>query len=297
MNVAIENTFRGQLRFDEPMSKHTSWRVGGIADIFYIPADLSDLQFYLASLPPATDINWVGLGSNLLVRDGGIRGVVIAPLNVLRELHSSEAGITYVEAGVTCAKLAKYAFKQGYSGADFFAGIPGTVGGALAMNAGAFGGETWNTVKRVLVINRQGELIERSAAEFRVGYRSVSQLDGEWFAAGYFDFPAGESGRGSDVRQLLQKRNASQPIGLPSCGSVFKNPAGHHAAQLIEASGLKGYQQGGASVSTKHANFIISSDSTRAADIEDLIAYVQQIVEDKFDIHLETEVRILGVSM
>jgi len=297
MKVAKAITHRGQLLVDEPMSKHTSWRVGGAADIFYVPADLPDLQYYLASLAPDTVVNWVGLGSNILVRDGGIRGVVIAPLNALRMLQIGQAGEIYAEVGVTAAKLAKFASRQGLGGADFFAGIPGTVGGALAMNAGAFGGETWSFVERLVMINRQGELIDRKPSEFKVGYRRVSQFSGEWFAAAYFSFPARAPESKSDIRQLLQKRNDSQPIGMPSCGSVFKNPVGQHAAQLIEAAGLKGYVLGNASVSDKHANFIISNEKTRAADIEALIAHVQRVVEHKFKLRLETEVRILGEAL
>ena len=297
MNVVESITYRGQLLVDEPMSKHTSWRVGGTADNFYVPADLSDLQFYLASLAPETTVSWIGLGSNILVRDGGIRGVVIASLNALRSLELNADGSICAEAGVTCAKLAKFANKHGLTGADFFAGIPGTIGGALAMNAGAFGGETWPLVERVVIINRQGQLVDRSAAEFDIGYRRVSQFAGEWFAAAYFRFAANASAQKSDIKHLLQKRNASQPIGLPSCGSVFKNPAGHYAAQLIEASGLKGYALGDASVSTKHANFIISNTKTRAADIEALIGHIQFVVEQKFNVKMETEVRILGEEL
>lgn len=298
MNVVEAMTYRGQLRVNEPMSKHTSWRVGGNADYFYIPVDLSDLQDYLASLDSTVPINWVGLGSNMLVRDGGIRGVVIAPLNALKVLKLSDEGCIYAESGVTCAKLTKFCAKNGFAGADFFAGIPGTIGGALAMNAGAFGSETWPFVEQVMMINRQGELIDRYAAEFDIGYRRVSQFAGEWFAAAYFRF-AGEaeaktSGQNSNIRHLLQKRNASQPIGLPSCGSVFKNPPGHYAAKLIESAGLKGYTLGAAGVSTKHANFIISNQATRAADIEALIGHIQAVVKQACGVELETEVRILG---
>jgi len=294
MNVVKAITYRGQLLVDEPMSKHTSWRVGGTADYYYVPADLADLQYYLATLESGTAVNWIGLGSNMLVRDGGIRGVVIAPLNALRRLELNDEGKIYAEAGVTSAKLAKFVKKHGLTGAEFFAGIPGTIGGALAMNAGAFGGETWPLVEAVVMINRQGQLIERSAAEFSVGYRRVSQFSGEWFAAAWFGFSAKTSEADFDIRHLLQKRNASQPIGLPSCGSVFKNPDGQHAAQLIEAAGLKGYALGNAGVSTKHANFIISNQQTRAADIEALIGYIQKVVKQQFGVELETEVRILG---
>ncbi|RLA11876.1 MAG: UDP-N-acetylenolpyruvoylglucosamine reductase [Gammaproteobacteria bacterium] len=294
MNVVKAITYRGQLLVDEPMSKHTSWRVGGTADYYYVPADLADLQYYLATLESGTAVNWIGLGSNMLVRDGGIRGVVIAPLNALRRLELNDEGRIYAEAGVTCAKLAKFVKKHGLTGAEFFAGIPGTIGGALAMNAGAFGGETWPLVEAVVMINQQGQLIERSASEFSIGYRSVSQFSGEWFAAAWFRFAAKTSETDSDIRHLLQKRNDSQPIGLPSCGSVFKNPAGQHAARLIEAAGLKGHVLGNASVSTKHANFIISNAQTRAADIEALIGYIRKVVKQQFGVELETEVRILG---
>ena len=294
MSVAETMTHRGKLLIDEPMSKHTSWRVGGKADHYYTPADLADLQFYLAGLELDTPITWVGLGSNMLVRDGGIRGEVIASLNGLKDLQICKDGTVYAESGVTSARLAKFCQKQGLAGADFLAGIPGTVGGALTMNAGAFGSETWPHVERVTMINRRGELVIRMASEFSVAYRRVSQFADEWFAAGYFRFNPKTTGQDSNIKHLLQKRNASQPIGLPSCGSVFKNPAGHHAAQLIEAAGLKGHYLGNARVSEKHANFIISDDKTRAADIEALIAFIQQAVKQKFNIELETEVRILG---
>ncbi len=294
MNVAESKTFRGQLLIDEPMSRHTSWRVGGKADHYYMPADLADLQFYLSRVKQDTPINWIGLGSNMLVRDGGIRGEVIASLGGLNELRLGKDGIVYAESGVTSAKLAKFCHRHGLAGAEFLAGIPGTVGGALTMNAGAFGSETWPHVERLVMINRRGELVNRLASEFSVGYRRVSQFADEWFAAGYFHFTAKTGGQDSNIRQLLQKRNASQPIGLPSCGSVFKNPVGHHAAQLIEAAGLKGHYLGDACVSQKHANFIISNDKTRAADIEALIGFIQQVVKQKFNLELETEVRILG---
>jgi UDP-N-acetylmuramate dehydrogenase len=279
------------------MAKHTSWRVGGTADRYYTPADLADLQSYLAGLAQDTPITWVGLGSNMLVRDGGIRGEVIAALNGLKDIQLRKDGAVYAESGATCGKLARFCQKQGLAGADFLAGIPGTVGGALTMNAGAFGSETWNHVERLTMINRRGELINRMASEFTVAYRKVSQFPDEWFAAGYFRFKAKTAGQDSNIKQLLKKRNDSQPIGLPSCGSVFKNPTGHHAAKLIESAGLKGHQLGDARVSEKHANFIISNENSRAADIEALIGFIQQIVKQQFDVDLETEVRILGEEL
>jgi UDP-N-acetylmuramate dehydrogenase len=286
--------FNGQLLCDELMSKHTSWRVGGKADNYYIPVDLNDLQNYLQSIPNNADINWVGLGSNMLVRDGGIRGYVISTVNALREITLCDGGFVYAQAGVTCAKLAKFCLKNGLTGADFLAGIPGTVGGALAMNAGAFGSEIWSFVTQAEMINRQGELTNRKTEEFDVHYRRVSQFNNEWFAAARFRFDTRLEQKGSNIKKLLQQRNESQPIGLPSCGSVFKNPKGQYAAKLIEAAGLKGYCHGNAWVSEKHANFIISNAQTSSKDIEGLVELIQQTVKQKFDVTLETEVRILG---
>jgi UDP-N-acetylmuramate dehydrogenase len=297
MKVAGKQSIKGKLMFDEPMSKHTSWRLGGPADRYYVPSDLQDLQNYLAELSTDLDILWVGLGSNLLVRDGGFRGQVIAPLNALNEIYLNADGSLYAEAGVSCAKLAKFCRKQGLAGADFFAGIPGTIGGALAMNAGAFGGETWATVEQLFMLDRRGRLVERSAAEFEVGYRRVSLPRHEWFAAALFRFARRDTDEDSNIRQLLQQRNASQPIGQPSCGSVFKNPPGKHAAQLIEAAGLKGYCLGTACVSDKHANFIISGSATTAGDVEALIEHIRATVAAKFDIRLESEVRIVGETL
>lgn len=294
MNVASNRSIKGKLMFDEPMSKHTSWRLGGPADRYYIPVDLADLQFFLAGLETDIDILWIGLGSNLLVRDGGFRGQVIAPLNSLKEIRLDPDGLLYVETGISCAKLAKFCQKQGLDGADFFAGIPGTIGGALAMNAGAFGGETWSVVEQVVMIDRAGNLVERSPAEFEVDYRHVGLPQQEWFAAARFRLAARAPGVPSNIRQLLQQRNATQPIGLPSCGSVFKNPEGKHAAQLIEAAGLKGYCLGSACVSEKHANFIISNSDTTASDVEALIGHIRDTIASQFDVSLEPEVRIVG---
>ena len=294
MNAANHPELRGKLLFDEPMSKHTSWRLGGPADRYYVPADLADLQAYLAGVDEESEILWVGLGSNLLVRDGGIRGQVIAPLNALRELRLEDDGSIYCECGVSCAKLAKFCQRQQLAEADFFAGIPGTVGGALAMNAGAFGGETWAAVEQVVTIDRRGRLHHRERQDFVIGYREVQVPAGEWFAAAQFRFARRAPGEQSNIRQLLQQRNASQPIGQPSCGSVFKNPPGKHAAQLIEAVGLKGYCLGTACVSDKHANFIISNDDTLASDVEALIEHIRQVVDERFGVRLETEVRIVG---
>jgi UDP-N-acetylmuramate dehydrogenase len=288
---------RGKLLQDEPMARHTSWRLGGPADGYYVPADLPDLQNFLARLDSNADVLWVGLGSNLLVRDGGFRGQVIAPLNALKQIELQLDGDLYAECGSSCARLAKFCQKKGLAGADFFAGIPGTVGGALAMNAGAFGGETWAAVQQLIMIDRQGLLHQRQADEFEVSYRHVNMPQTEWFAAALFRFLPRATDEESNIRQLLRQRNASQPIGEPSCGSVFKNPPGQHAAQLIEAAGLKGHRLGSARVSEKHANFIISDADTLAADVEALIDYIRECVAQQFDVQLESEVRIVGEAL
>ena len=294
MNAASDQSFRGKLLFDEPMAKHTSWRVGGPADRYYVPADLNDLAAFLAALDPDIDILWVGLGSNLLVRDAGVRGQVIAPLGVLKALRLEADGSVYAECGIPCSKLARFCQKQELAGAEFFAGIPGTVGGALTMNAGAFGGETWNQVERVVVIDRRGEVGEREPGAYEIGYRHVRLPADEWFVGAYFRFAPRGDGETSNIREMLQRRNATQPIGQPSCGSVFKNPPGKHAAQLIEACGLKGHRLGSARVSDIHANFIISEAGTTAHDVEALIETIRNAVFQKFGVRLETEVRIVG---
>ncbi len=289
--------YRGELRFDEPMSKHTSWRVGGPAKRYFRPADLQDLVQYLKALPQDEELVWLGLGSNLLVRDGGIDGSVIATQGINQALERVGETRVRAEAGVSCAKLAKFCQRHGLFGAEFLAGIPGTVGGALAMNAGAFGGETWNHVVEVETLDRKGRLRQRTQQDYQVGYRHVSlkAQNEEWFIAGLFEFSRSAPAQtAEDIRTLLDRRNASQPIGLPSCGSVFTNPPGDHAARLIEASGLKGHCCGKACVSEKHANFIINTGGATATEIEDLIQHIQDRVADEHGIWLQPEVRIVG---
>lgn len=290
----------GELRVKELMSRHTSWRAGGPADRYYRPADAADLAEFLRRLPPQESILWLGLGSNLLVRDGGYRGTVIALHGVLDRIEplATEAatGRLRVEAGVHCARLAKYCAQQGLGAAAFFAGIPGTVGGALAMNAGAWGSETWQRVLQVEVMDRQGALQTLTAEAFKVSYRSVqAPVPDLCFIAAEMEFPRDDTARGrEEIRDLLSQRRASQPVGQPSCGSVFRNPPGDHAARLIEATGLKGRRIGDAVVSVKHANFILNSGDARADDIEDLIGMVRAEVRRVQGIELEPEVRIVG---
>lgn len=291
---------RGRLTQDEPMRKHISWRTGGTADRAYAPADVDDLAAFLKSLPAAEPVCFIGLGSNVLVRDGGLRGTVIL-------MHSSHAtlrlerGLIYAEARAASPKVARYAATHAYAGAEFLAGIPGTVGGALAMNAGCYGSETWDAVERLLMVTRAGALIERGTDDFDVAYRHVALRGGEigrdeWFAGAWLRFDAGdgEAAR-SRIKDLLQRRIDTQPLELPNAGSVFRNPPGDHAARLIEASGLKGSAIGGAVVSEKHANFIVNpKGGASAADIENLIEHVRGVVMQKQGVALIAEVRIIG---
>ncbi len=292
---APREELRGETRLNEPLSEHTSWRVGGPAERFYLPADLDDLLLFLSRLAPEEPLFWLGLGSNLLVRDGGIAGTVVCTRNRLKNLRCLDEVRVYAEAGVPCAHVAKFCAEQGLAGAEFLAGIPGTLGGALAMNAGAFGGETWNLVERVATVDRRGTLRRRSPADFTVGYRSVRGPEGEWFVAGELRLNPEEGSAGREkIKALLARRNETQPTNQPSCGSVFRNPEGDYAARLIESSGLKGYSIGGARVSEKHANFIINTGSATAAEIEALIHHARDEVRRLQGRELIPEVRIVG---
>lgn len=297
MNAAAKTTeLRGNLLLDEPMSKHTSWRIGGPADRYYQPADIDDLALFLSQLSEEEPIYWLGLGSNLLVRDGGIRGTVIATSGVVNDLQQIDENTVRAEAGVACAKVARFCARAGLSGAEFLAGIPGTMGGALAMNAGAFGGETWDVVTAVETVDQHGRRYRRAPGVFEINYRQVRGAKGEWFVAAHLQL---ESGGDSDdlqtkIKSLLAKRGDSQPTSLPNAGSVFRNPQDDYAARLIEACSLKGECEGAACVSDKHANFIINTGGATARDVEALIERVAQTVKEKHGVVLQREVHIMG---
>lgn len=292
------SALRGRLRENEPMSAHTSWRVGGPADRYYEPADRDDLLAFVQQLPVNEPVLWVGLGSNLLVRDGGFRGTVIALHGALDGLHMLGVHEIWAEAGVHCARLAKFAQQQLKAGLGFLAGIPGTVGGALAMNAGAWGGDTWSRVVAVEAVFRDGSARWLNPADFGVGYRHVSVPPGFLgFLGARFRVESDEDGaHAAETRQWLAQRKASQPVGRPSAGSTFRNPPGDHAARLIERCGLKGRRIGGAEVSEKHSNFIVTDESARAEDVEQLIQLVRSEVERQSGIALVPEVRVVGES-
>ena len=287
---------RGELRPYEPLKRYNTWRVGGAARQMYLPADAEDLAVFLQTLPVDEPLLWLGLGSNLLIRDSGFDGTVILLLGRLNRLEITGREVV-AEAGVPCAKVARECARADLTGAAFLAGIPGTMGGALAMNAGAFGGETWPIVTAVTTIDRAGHIRERDPGDFRVSYREVVRPGEEWFLSCRLQLNAGDGGaEQAAIRALLDRRAATQPTGQPSCGSTFRNPAGDHAARLIEASGLKGCRIGGAEVSTKHANFIINTGDASAADIEQLIAHVRDEVERLQGVRLRTEVHMVGES-
>jgi len=295
--MAVAAEFMPRVKRNEPMGRHSSWHAGGAAELYFSPRDRNDLAAFLRSLPPATPIHWVGLGSNLLVRDGGLKGVVVATQGALERLERVSQNTVYCEAGTTCARLAKQCVRWGLGAAEFFAGIPGTVGGALAMNAGAFGGETWRHVVEVETLDAQGRERTRGASEYEVAYRHVrAPVPDEWFVAARLRFERNPAASEAEVHALLAQRRATQPIGSWSCGSVFVNPPGDHAARLIEAAGLKGTRFGDAEVSQKHANFIINHGKASAAEIERLIHHVQATVQQLFGVHLKLEVRIIGES-
>jgi UDP-N-acetylmuramate dehydrogenase len=284
----------GEVRHDEPMSRHTSWRVGGPAETFFKPASLEDLSAFLQQLDPATPILWFGLGSNLLVRDGGLPGVVIATPGILVDLERTGDQLVRAGASVPCTKLSRQCIRWGLGPSEFFAGIPGTLGGALAMNAGAHGSETWERVRQVKTMGRDGVLRDRDPGDFQIGYRSVLGPPDEWFVEATFEFDPDVDASMEEMKVMLGRRKDTQPLGLPSCGSVFRNPPGDHAARLIESAGLKGYRIGGAEVSEKHANFIINRDDASASDVESLIKHVQDTVAEAHNINLVHEVRIVG---
>jgi UDP-N-acetylmuramate dehydrogenase len=303
-------TLRGHFLYNEPMSKHVSWRAGGDAQRVYIPADLDDLSWLVRSLPAHEEIHMLGLGSNVLVRDGGVAGVVILLHGVLKKLAiesrtqgmppapiGRDTALIYAQAGVASPKLARFAANHNLVGGEFWAGIPGTVGGAIAMNAGCYGGETWDKLVQVLTLNRQGQLNERLPGEYVTGYRHVAlkQAHQEWFVGGWFRLEKGDGASSREIiRMLLKQRIASQPLNLPNAGSVFRNPPGDHAARLIESCGLKGFRIGDAQVSEKHANFIVNLGHAHAADIERLIEHVEDSVEARTNVRLIREVRIIG---
>lgn len=287
-------TANKKLQKNHPLANYNTWHVGGAAKIFYQPADIPDLQQFLRTLSADETIIWLGAGSNVLIADSRIDSVVICPKKNLTNITLKD-NIISAECGATCAKLAQFCAQHALTETEFFAGIPGTIGGALAMNAGAFGHETWDNITAVETINRQGEIKTRKPEEFQINYRHVTGLNAEWFLTAHFKFPKGDKEKiTQQTKKIMQQRAATQPLGESTCGSVFRNPKNDYAARLIEICGLKGKQIGGARVSEKHANFIINTGNATAADIMQLIDYIKDEVERQCGVQLIPELRFMG---
>jgi UDP-N-acetylmuramate dehydrogenase len=287
----------GILLKNAPLKAYSSWQAGGLANQIYKPANREDLQIFLRQLPENEPVLWLGLGSNTLVRDGGFPGTVIVTQGRLMGLTQVEPLVVKVEAGVACATFARFCARQSLAGVEFLAGVPGTMGGALRMNAGCFNGQTWDHVLFVESIDRQGNITIETPEDFSIAYRHVERMGEKWFLSGSFKLQSGDKATSLNrIKALLERRAKTQPTNEPNCGSVFRNPPNDFAARLIEQSGLKGYKMGGAQVSVKHANFIINDGSAKALDIEMLIDYVQQQVHEKMGVFLTREVHIIGKS-
>lgn len=285
---------RGELFENELLAPYTSWKVGGPAAHFYKPANIEDLAFFLSVIPQSEVVVFMGWGSNLLVQDSGFSGTVILTRGLLTNIELNESNNIYAEAGVSIIHLARFAAGFGLGGFENIAGIPGTVGGALAMNAGAYGSQTWDFVEQVKTIDRSGEIFVRHPADYNIGYRSVSIPVNEWFISAVFKLQSGDKESILlAIQNRLDRRAARQPLELPNAGSVFRNPPGDYSARLIEASGLKGYRIGGASVSAKHVNFIVNDQNATAGDIEKLIQYIAATIVKDHGVKLLREVRVL----
>lgn len=288
--------YQGQYLSYEPLADYTTWRVGGLAKAMYKPTGIADLGHFLTTLPHDEPLIWLGLGSNSLIKSKGFAGTVILTQGCLKEIEWMGKTSVRVEAGVSCATMARFCARHDLSGGEFWAGIPGTMGGALRMNAGCFNGETWQSVVSIETMSRTGEIRHRHPSEFEVAYRHVSGLNDEWFIAATFQLVPGEKEKSLQmIKELLARRAATQPTSEYNCGSVFRNPPNHYAAQLIESCGLKGKCIGGAKVSEKHANFIINHEGRASSDdIESLIQWVQKTVHEQTSIELIREVHIIG---
>jgi UDP-N-acetylmuramate dehydrogenase len=283
---------RGKIAYKYSIKKHNSWRVGGAVKCCFWPADLADLQVFLTTLPADERIIFLGLGSNVLFPDGLLDATVIITVKGLGAIRVLDDHRLYVECGVSCAKVAKQSVQMGFADGAFFSGIPGSMGGALRMNAGAFGGETWRVVESVNILSRSGTIETVPANSLTVAYRHVELPDQGWFVSGNLAFQTPAVAGPDPISTLLKKRNHAQPIGSFSCGSVFKNPIGQFAAALIDQCGLKGMRIGDAVVSLKHANFIVNEGAATAADVSALMRHVQQVVAEQYAVWLEPEVKI-----
>lgn len=295
--------FKGDILRNEPLSRHTSYAIGGPEDIFVYPNNLEDLRVLLQALANRKLNTWfLGGGTNLLVRDRGFRGMVITlqrmqTIKIEREYRSigGSFAVVYAEAGAPLSKLLSFAVEQGLTNLEFAAGIPGTVGGAVCMNAGVALGELGDVIDSVTLIAPDGNLFTRSREEMGFGYRTSSIPDGHLVLEARIILRRDDKEKiKSQVKELLDKRKRNQPWGVPSAGSVFKNPQEESAGKLIELAGLKGMTVGGAQVSEKHANFIVNTGNAKAADVLALMELVREKVLEVHGVRLEPEIKIIG---
>lgn len=287
------------------MSAYASYRAGGIAKYVYCPFNLQDLSRCLSQIPLTIPVIFLGKSTNLLVSDLGFDGVIILLAEMCRQNRTEcffevKDTLLHVSAAISCPKVAQIAVSSDLVGLEFFAGIPGSIGGALTMNAGSAGASTWDHIEKVHMINRSGECFEKTPDDFDIGYRKVAAKFSEpaWFVGAEFRLSRGDiAAAKAKIEEILSWRKSHQPLALPSAGSVFKNPEGDTAGRLIDSCGLKGFHVGDAEVSERHANFIVNKGNATATDIVNLIRHVRAVVYEKTGIHLEPEVKLVGESI
>jgi UDP-N-acetylmuramate dehydrogenase len=286
----------GDIFFDEPMSKHTSWRIGGPADVFVLPTKTEHIR-RIMELTHSHQIPWyvIGKGSNLLVRDGGVRGVVIKLADNFADLEFKDMVLT-AQGGRSFVSAANHAIRHGLSGLEFATGIPGTVGGAVMMNAGAHGGEVKDVLIDCHVLTPEGKLLHLTREDLQFQYRySILKDRPAVVVQASFSLTPGDAEEMSErVKGWRERRQTTQPLSLPSCGSVFRNPEGTHSGHLIEQAGLKGTTIGGAQISELHGNFIVNIGGAEAKDVLQLIELAQRTILEKYGHELHPEVRIVG---
>ena len=288
---------KAAVHFDHSLKRLNTWRVGGSADCFFKADDVDELIYFMKHCLADYPIFYLGLGSNVLVRDGGVRGIVINLGYGFNWIKQHDEDTICAGASTSCAQLARFYVNNGLPGLEFMVGIPGTLGGALRMNAGAFGSEIWDYAVAIDVIDRQGIRKRRVRDQIDIGYRFVDLLEDECIISGEFKRTQKIEDKDKLRKQLktyLKMRNQTQPINVPTCGSVFKNLQGSSAGRLIEECGLKSHTIGNAMVSEKHANFIVNKGAAKASDIEKLITHIQVVVMEKSGVHLQPEVVIVG---
>ena len=288
---------KGSVHFDHSLKRLNTWRVGGSADCFFKADDVDALSYFLRYCVGDYPIFYLGLGSNVLVRDGGIRGIVISLGYGFNWIEQHTENTICAGASTSCAQLARFYVNNGLPELEFMVGIPGTLGGALRMNAGAFGYEIWDYAVAIESVDRQGVRKKRVRDEMDIGYRFVDLPEGECIISGEFKRTLETKAKDklqARLKTYLKERNQTQPANVPTCGCVFKNLQGGSAGQLIEECGLKSYSIGDAMVSEKHANFIVNKGAATASDIEKLIIHIQLMVMEKSGVHLQPEVIIVG---